>query len=282
MLILAANTLAYPSSQTLDEAWALNRTLQFKEAEKRLRDYKPKSGEETWRSAFARAVTLLSVQPRTSGNIEKAYSLLEPIVTSAAGDDLKAWTLYYRGRIDQLHRTEPNMAQALRFYRDLIELYPEHLASQLAFTKMTIIRLYADPKNRPSTETLLSLEKEAGFLQSAFARNQFHTVMAAGYLFFELGREQALEHLLAARALGSFEIIDLGNDFLQIANIAYELGKRDLALSSYRRFLQMRPESSFSFMIRERIEELKDWSDGAVEDWNGGVTESNRNGGKME
>ena len=85
--------------------------------------------------------------------------------------------------------------------------------------------------------------------------------MAAGYLFFELSREQALEHLLAARALGSFEIIDLGNDYLQIANIAYELRKRDLALRSYRRFLEMRPQSSSSFMIRERIEELEDWND---------------------
>ena len=259
--MLSANSLTYSSSQTVEEAWALNRTLQFKEAEKRLRDYKPKAGEERWRSAFARAVTLLSVQPRKSRNIEKAYSLLEPIVASAAGNDLKAWALYYRGRIDQLHRTKPDTAQALRLYRDLIELYPEHIAAQLAFIKVTIIRLYADPKNRPATETLMSLEKEAGFLQSAFARNQFHTVMAAGYLFFELSREQALEHLLAARALGSFEIIDLGNDYLQIANIAYELGKRDLALRSYRRFLEMRPQSSSSFMIRERIEELEDWND---------------------
>jgi tetratricopeptide (TPR) repeat protein len=277
LLALSVAASGVTAQPAIEEAWSLNRRLQFNEAEKRLRDYDLAEGEEWVRGAMARALTLLSVQPKTSRNVDTAYGLLEEVLSSDSGDDLKAWALYYLARIDQLHRTKPDAEQALRSYRDLIERYPDHIAAQLGFLKSILIRLYANPENRPAAVTLKSLETEARFLQSDFARNQFHTLMADGYLFFEISVESAMEHLLAARALGSFEIIDLGNDYLRIANIAYELGRPEIALSHYRRFLEMRPQSTFAYMIRERIAELGEGrgkrSDGMLEDWSSGVVE---------
>ena len=255
ILTLAVGVDASPAM--VEEAWSLNRTLEFNESEKRLKERNGETEEDRSERSFARAVTLFSVQPRTAGNIEEAYELLDAIVTSGAKRDIIAWSIYYLGRIDQIHRAEPQPTAALTHYGELIDRYPEHIAAQLGFIKSAIIRLYADPKEEPPAETVAALENEAEFLSIPFAKHQFHAVMADGYLFFDLSRERALEHLLAARALGSFEIIDLGGDHLRIANIAYELGKRDIALSHYLRFLEMRPKSDATYKIRERIGELE-------------------------
>jgi len=252
--ILATHAVA--AGPSLEEAWELNRMLEFNEAEKWLREHDPETEEDQSRTAFSRAITLLSVQPRTTGNIEEADRLLGNIVASEAVSELIAWSLYYQGRIDQLHLVKPDPASALKHYGDLIFRFPDHIAAQLGFIKSGIIRLYAAPGEGRPVATLASLENEAGFLSSPFAKNQFHRLMADGYLFFDLSRERALEHLLAARALGSFEIIDLGGDYLRMANIAYELGRRDLARKNYRKYLEMRPKSNATYLVRERIEEL--------------------------
>ena len=261
-VLLAALLLPFADSAaqetaTLEQVWALTRMLDFNSAEEAL----PVLGEEAESDyaaiAFARALTLLSLQPRTLDNVKEAYSLLEKVGEAAAGNDFKAWSLYYRGRIDQLHRGERNAAGALRVYRELMEAHPAHLAAQLAFIKTAVIRLYADPEKRSPATNLRWLESQVGFLNTPFVKSLFHALMADGYLFFDLDKERALEHLAAARALGNFEIIDLGADYLRMANIAYELGKRDLALRNYRRFLKMRPKSTSIFLVKERIEELE-------------------------
>ena len=256
-LLIPFSLSAAQETATLEQVWALIRIFEFKSAEKTLWALPTETESDYSSIAFARALTLLSLQPRTLDNVNEAYSFLEEVGEAAAGNDLKAWSLYYRGRIAQIHRAEPDSAGALWIYRELMERHPGHLAAQLAFIKAAVIRLYADPDRQSPSTTLKWLESQAGFLNAPFVKNQFHALMADGYLFFDLGKERALKHLIAARALGSFEIIDLGADYLRMANIAFELGKREVALRNYRRFLEMRPKSSGTFLITERIEELE-------------------------
>ena len=95
-----------------------------------------KSGGESRESRFGTAVTLLNVQPKTAGNVERAYRLLREIREENLTDHYGISAQYFLGRIDQIHRSSPDRESARRHFTVLIERHHEHPLGQLAVVKI--------------------------------------------------------------------------------------------------------------------------------------------------
>lgn len=238
------------------DTWRLVRKLDFRDAEERVRAVGPAITREGAESRFARGIALLGVQPRTGRRVEEAYGLFGEVVESGAAGALVPWALYYRARVDQLHRTEPDYNNAARQYHELKRRFPGHIAAQMGFVKLCIMRLYVTGGDQPVDRVLADLEAEGGFLDIPVAIRGFHSTLADAYLFFDIDREKALEHLIRVRLQGSLTLIDLGGELARIGNLAYDLGRWEMAQRYYREFLEINPDASSAYLLRERLGEM--------------------------
>ena len=244
-------------ADVVEDAWKLNRKLEFSAASNLLKRFEPDSGKERSRAFLARAISLMGMQPRTAKNLDSAYQLLETVARSRDADETVLWAIYYQARIDQIHRSPPDFVRAAMHYRTLIDRYPDSMAAQLGFVKLAILRLYVLEEIPIHQQVLADLESESSFLSYPLAVREFHVTLADAYLFFDVSKYKALDHLITARNQRHLTLIDNGDDVARIGNLAYFLERYDLAMKSYREFLEIDPKATEVFLLRERLLEME-------------------------
>lgn len=116
---------------------------------------------------YGKAVTLLSLQPRTQDNVERAEALLTGLIDqrSASDDPVTPMAQFFLGRIDEFHRTPRNPERAARIYREIYERHPHTLIGQIAILKVANIELMRDPDPDNLPETLAAWRDIASHLQ---------------------------------------------------------------------------------------------------------------------
>ena len=209
--------------------------------------------------AFTRALAILNKQPKTQGNTERAARLFKKLHQAAPGSEIGIASLYFLGRIQQIHRHPFNQEEALRTYRLLSNQYKEHFFGQLAAHRIAMIQLYHPSlKLSERQELFLELESLGEAMPNRHIRSSFHFLMGRASLRLDLPAEVSLEHYLKCARLGIVADKFRGNVFLSTANLAQELGRKELAREYYAKFLGEFERDKRATLVKDRLAELSE------------------------
>ncbi|MCF7761769.1 MAG: hypothetical protein K9M98_14815 [Cephaloticoccus sp.] len=185
---------------------------------------------------FCAAVVLLDQQPITEGRLDEVERQLNALLAVSRGDDIGRASRFLLGRIAQIFRGEPDLKRATEFYRGLIAEAADDHWSDLARVKLAMLELYALPGPNPAVR-IAAVEALIPGVTERVTLRDLHRLAARGVMFYELDPARALEHLLAADAIGGLRGTPAADQVVQIGNLAWELGRRDLA-DTYRERLR--------------------------------------------
>lgn len=204
-------------------------------------------------SQLGLAISLLNIQPKTEANLERAEALLRKVELENADDMVGITALYFRARLEQIHRLQPDSAKAVSLYEELIAKHPEHPFAQIAVVKLALLRLYSSAADRKAM--LAEVAATGANLTFPPAIRDFHLLLADLYARWEVSDAESLAHLLAAYRSGALTGKTVGDVFVRIAELSRLQGETAQASEFYRKFLERFPRDLRSFTVRQRLEE---------------------------
>lgn len=208
-----------------------------------------------WR--FGQAITLLNLQPRTDANVTRAETTLRELADAGEDDEICILSRYYLGRIAQVHRMKPNPDEALSIYQALLDDHPEHLFAQYGAVKWSITYLGTASTPELRLKRLVEIERQADRLTLPGPAKDLHLFIADACMRYNAGDERALEHLVAASNLGIRKRNLRGDTWVRIGELARRLGRNELALESYGRFVEVFPRDLRTYTIVRTMAEME-------------------------
>lgn len=240
----------------LDKAWDDASMLLVQESYARFATAQQEKLGSAREVDYGMGVTLLNLQPKTVGNINRAEAIFARLIAANPNDEIGIAALYYLARLEQIHRNDPNLPKALQLYAQLIAEHPDHFLTQSAIAKVAILKLCASPTT-DKKKALHEVEKLAPLLKEPSARCNFNLVVGTACIQYQLGDEKALRYLMEADTIGIPIQYAQANVLIRIGNLAQRLGKREIAIRYFERFLKEFPRSTRSFTVQQKIKELK-------------------------
>ncbi len=257
LLSLIAPLIATETKSPLDESAEEATYFLFNESMTRLQNAEKKGQLPPRETNYLKGILFLNIQPKTESNLDQAVHLLESVRSANPEDDLGIASLYFIGRIAQIHRSQPDYAKSESIFQELTQKYPTHVLAQQAMVKLTTQRIYT-AKNRDELAIRLhEAEKFSPLITSRAASTSYHTIMADAYLRFTKETSQAMRHFQLADASGITNQQQRSNTLVQIAEIARTLNQPSVAISYYEKFLLEFPRDRRTFMIKESLADLK-------------------------
>jgi tetratricopeptide (TPR) repeat protein len=190
------------------------------------------------------AIALLNVQPKTSGNIERAAELLDRL---RGADEIGIAATYYLARLEQIHRFRPNPQRALALYAELFRQHPHHPLAQSGVVKAALMRLYGGDAD------FAEIEASGRQLTIPEAVRDFHLALADAAGRLNLPAEKQLEHLLVVERVGVAKRKTAADLYVRIAELARESGRAELARQFYGKFLAEFPNDQRVRLVKERL-----------------------------
>ena len=208
--------------------------------------------------SFTKALALLNKQPKTQRNTEVAAEIFKLIRRDAPGSGPGIASLYFLGRIAEVHRRPFDYEQALKYYTQLIEQFPGSFFGQLALHRRAMIQLY-DPYLSETERQRLFFEIESlGELMShRHVHSSFHFLMGRASQRIGLPPDVSLKHYHECAQLGVAAENFRGHVFVIVGVLAEELGRDDLAHEYFTRFLREYGRDSRVTMVRERLARIE-------------------------
>lgn len=202
------------------------------------------------------AVTLLNLQPKTARNIERAALLLDDVADADPVDELGISARYLRARLEEVHRTEPQPAEAARRYLELIRAGGAHPLAQQAAVRLTLLQLYPlDETNTPS-ERVAAAEALGAGLSSPAAIRDHAMLVGQACLYYQLPLAQARRHLECALEAGILSSTIRADLLVSLGEISRELGDAPRAEQAYRAYLRENPQGDRTAAVKRRLAEL--------------------------
>lgn len=255
LFALGLLTAVVHGAERTDEGWRLLAGYLFRDAKDAFAG--DKSGAERLRT-LGFAASLISDSPVTPGKIAEAETLLRQLLASGPSDESSLYARYLLARIAHVH-LPAEIDEIESAYRAVITAAPSHPLAQLAATKLALVLLYQRPE-LPVVRRIAAaaeLESVAGALQLPEAASAYYRVLAGAALFYEKIDPRVLDWLRHAEEIDPGNIVTATGLRIQIAETARTLGRRDVALAYYRKFLDTAvPTDSRYRTARERMEEL--------------------------
>lgn len=247
------------AAESLAEARRLAAQFLFNDAHAAYRraEAEPSAARE---ARFGQALTLLNVQPQTTGNVALAARLLDRLVaeTETEESDLAVAARYFRARIDHLHLSPPDVAAAAQRYAALYRAHPDHPLGGQALVKLAILQLYDRDDTRERGAQLEEWAAAAAGLADPVARRDLHLVLGDAAQFFALPPAVALAQLRAGYALGVEELGARASLLVTMAELARASGQSEVAAGYYREFLANFRRDTRVATVRERLREMED------------------------
>jgi len=248
-----------PSPQ-LKPAWDDAAKLLFEDTcikfEKAIKDYA--TDPLVLREAqYGLALGLINKQPKTEGNLNRANELFDTVQKTSLDDNMGISSLYYQGRIYEVHRAKISEDKALAIYRDLFTKYPTHPLAQMAYVKYGAISLYQVLPPDEKIKQVLSYEEQGGFLTSPDAQRGFHSLLSQVYTLQKLNPDKTLDHLFALEKVGVSSVDARKDLVVRLAEVSRLQNKKTLAIFYYEKFLNDYSWDSRRYSIQKRLETLK-------------------------
>ena len=241
------------------EAWEMLSEFRFADSLRMFEQmYAEKQGGDSRSVKTGYALNLLNRQPRTKANIRRAANLFEEIVSVNPDDDLGILAQYYLARIPQWHSTQPDVDEAARRYRELVERYPQHLVGQLAYLKLAFLRVYAfGPTLEEKRALMAELEESSSILTAPAVRRNFNRLMGYAYSRYWRDYESALPHYKEAISLNVHKWNTRARMYLRAGEISRRLGYNEDATRYFRMFLDEYPQDRRGYEIEQRLKEIE-------------------------
>ena len=239
------------------------RRLRFNEVYHRIDDANAKT-EERWRHVtFGLAVAGLNRQPRSGKTVGKSERLFEAVQFGNRGDDLGVASAYFLARIVQIHRLNPDQAEAARMFRALSEEFPNHYFGQMAFLNYATITIYQQLDVEEISAALYRLEEEGQFLSIREIQRNFYRLMGETHVYYDVSRKRGEDFFIAAMEIGFDRAALRAKMLLRIAELARSRGDRTAARSYYERLLAEFTRSRYRYITQKRLESLLTELEGA-------------------
>lgn len=207
---------------------------------------------------FGYAATLINVQPKTDANLQRATDVFESLIEADPNDDFAAYSRFLLGRIEEIHRLDPNTAKAVEIYRALLDDMPENRYAQWALPKLAALLLFDLEAPVGDRSGIIEVETRAAKLTDPASIRDTQFAIAQYYTDFEPNDEKVLEANLIAIDAGVERRAARGNVFFRTGEIARELGRYDVARQSYQNFLDTFARENRRTFVQRRFDELPD------------------------
>ena len=245
----------------LGVGWDMVTKLQFVRAIDHFSEIAETQPEQAREAHLGLGVSFLNRQPKTRGTIEAARENLQRVIDVNAGDDLGIRARYLLGRVEQIHRYEPDWEAAKAIYADLFTEHPEHLYAQLAKVRWATIHLYATGPHSDKRALLAEAQQLEDGLSHPVALRDYHLLMSGIYPNFDMDtaedRAEIVRHLLAAQEAGIIKPGTRANVFVRIAENARLLEDYALAAEHYDLFLEEFRRDNRHGWVAERRQEIE-------------------------
>ena len=252
----AGGLAAWAAEPTLADGWRALAEAKATEAREIFRQAQARPAEAR-AAKLGEAVALLTLQPKTTGNVTAARRRCEELIADRGDDEWAARAHYFLGRIAQLHTQPVDYAGAARHYTELAARWTGTELAQHALVSLALGQLLEPVPAEERARRYSALRSREGELTQPAARRDFHLALADACLEYDLGLEHALHHSLQAEAAGVVQGQRQASVLLRIAELARTLGQRERAREYYGRFLtQVRGVDVRLALVRERLAEL--------------------------
>jgi hypothetical protein len=250
--VLSPASSLHAQEQTEAQVWHMVATYLTKEAQLALADLPPPDPASQREREFCAAVVLLDQQPVTEARLDESDRRLAALIAAEPSDDIAHAGLYLRGRIAQVFRAEPDHGAAAAHYRALLAKNTNDHWTNLARVKLALLQIYVLPAATPAAR-IDAVEAMIPGVTDRITLRDLHRLTARGILFYSLSRARALAHLLKADAIGGLRGNPAADLVVQICELAWDLGDRELA-AVYREKLRTEyPRDARIFMIERRF-----------------------------
>lgn len=248
-----ASTEAAPYANAWDDA----ATFLFNDANEAFHAQGP-AGTERER-ALGAAITLLNIQPRTTGNLVKARKELEQLSSGDARDEVAIFAKFFLARL-HAHYECPGAspAEAKRLYRELLHENAGNVIAEYSASALVLMELYDNIPAADRATRFAALEELLPGLKTPSGRRDFHLVMGYAYIDFQPGHanEKAMEHLMAADREGITRWQSESEAWIAIGELARAEGRVDIATTYYGKFLAKYKRDNRHYSIQKRLESL--------------------------
>ncbi|PTY06013.1 hypothetical protein DB346_01215 [Verrucomicrobia bacterium LW23] len=251
ILALAQNPAATPAPAT-PSGWDFASRILADEA---IRDFQARARVEKDPAVLrelrlGEAVALINSQPKSEEKLDEAARKFDALIADNGKDDIAIAARYYKARIAQRHRYTPDEKEAARLYKELFADHPDHLFAQLGMVKYTMMRIH-EP-GIPAADRAARLAEAEELLPkitNRLPRRDLHAELGFAWLHASMGgnREKALAHFVEQNKLGIQRYSARADSLLRIANLAKELGKNDIAIAFYSRFIKEYPRDARNY-----------------------------------
>lgn len=238
-------------------AWHDAATFLFNDANKAFRAAGPEATERE--RALGAAISLLNVQPRTTGNLVQARKELERLSSKESNDEVAIFAQYFLARL-HAHYESPGAspAEAKRLYRELLTNHAGNPIAEYAASALVLMELYENIQPAERATRFATLEELAPGLKTSSGRRDFHLTMGYAYIDFqtEHSNTKAMEHLIAADAEGITRWQAESEAWIAIGELAKAEGRTDTAATYYGKFLAKYKRDNRHYSIQKRLEAL--------------------------
>jgi hypothetical protein len=247
---------------SLRSAWQQATRFLFREAHEEFKSCPTASLEDERLRQLGLAVTLLGLQPRTQGNIQNAEASLRRLISENSSDSAGRFARFYLARLLETHAASPDPKTARDMYYELLLERPAHPMLELAAARIAYHDLYSageDPEKLSAAEA--NLRPLSELLETPAGRREFHSAVANSLNELNGDRTAALEHMQRAASIPSPLPQIQSMNILLVAELAYTLGKYDLAREYYTKFAKEFQRDSRNYSVRKILETLPEPSE---------------------
>ena len=253
----ASSGAATGQGSSYANAWGNAATFLFNDANEAFHVPGP-AGTERER-ALGAAITLLNVQPRTTGNLVQTRKEFERLSSGTINDEEAIFAQFFLARL-HAHYECPGAspAEAKRLYRGLLKNHPGSPVAEYSASALALIELYDDIPSAERTARFASLETLLPGLKTSSGLRDFHLTMGYAYIDFqpEHANAKAMEHLIAADGEGITRWQSESEAWVAIGELAKAEGHTDIATTYYGKFLAKYKRDNRHYSIQKRLESL--------------------------
>jgi hypothetical protein len=207
---------------------------------------------------LAGALALLDRQPRTEQSLRDAERRLAVLWRAGLGDDTGRMAAYLWARYAHVHAIEPDLREAARRYRWMIEGLWPHPVAELAVVKLAMIDLGQRDARRLGAADYAPFERWLAGMQSRELAAELHLVIGRTAARHGSDPERAFQHLAAAlRTEQVRHTATRAEVLVMLLHFAEQLGRVSEGVVQARRFLEEFPRDPRAHEVRRRLSELK-------------------------
>lgn len=252
LALLGELTMA-AKTQSEVSVWKKMSTYLTREAMIELKDMPaPEDADGQRERDFCTAVVTLDQQPLSEGRLDDVEQRLKTLLSANGEDEIASASRYILGRIAQIYRAEPDVELAAEYYQMLVNDSDQGHWGRLARVKLGVLKLYVLPAESMQSR-VDSVEALIEGTTDPVTRRDLHRLAGRGAMFFNLGPELALRHLLEADKFGGLSGTLGADQLVQIGELAWDTGQREISAHYYERLRKEYPRDQRVYLSDQRL-----------------------------